>query len=103
VAAQVALAHPGFMRESVARTIAERERVARALRDHPTWHVFPSSANFLLIRTPDAAQAWRSLLAGGVRVRRQDAQPGLEGCLRVTIGTPRENDAFLRAAGVASG
>lgn len=103
VAAQVALAHPGFMRESVARTVAERERVARALRDHPTWRVFPSSANFLLIRTPDAAQAWCSLLAGGVLVRRQDAQPGLEGCLRVTIGTPRENDAFLRAAGVAFG
>jgi anaerobic selenocysteine-containing dehydrogenase len=103
VAAEVALAHPGFMRASVARTIAERDRVAAALRAHPTWQVFPSSANFLLIRTPDAAQAWRTLLAGGVLVRRQDAQPGLEGCLRVTIGTPAENDAFLRAAGVAVG
>lgn len=103
VAAEVALAHPGFMRASVARTVAERDRVAAALRAHPTWQVFPSSANFLLIRTPDAAQAWRMLLAGGVLVRRQDAQPGLEGCLRVTIGTPAENDAFLRAAGVAVG
>jgi histidinol-phosphate aminotransferase len=103
VAAQVALEHPEVMRCSVARTVAERDRVAAALRAHPTWQVFPSSANFLLIRTPDAAQAWRALLAGGVLVRRQDAQPGLEGCLRVTIGRPAENDAFLRAAGIAVG
>ena len=37
--------------------------------------MFPSSANFLLIRTPDAAQAWRTLLAGGARVEVQTDDP----------------------------
>ena len=60
----------------------------------------PSHANFLLVRTPDAAQAHAQLLAGGVLVRRQDSLPGLHGCLRVTVGTTEENDAFLRAAGL---
>jgi histidinol-phosphate aminotransferase len=50
------------------------------------------------VRTPDPAAAWRRLLERGVLVRRQDALPSLAGCLRVSIGTPAENDAFLAAA-----
>jgi histidinol-phosphate aminotransferase len=69
-----------------------------ALRLHPTWTVHPSRANFFLVRTPDAEVAWKGLLAAGVLVRRQDHLPGLKGCLRVSVGTPAENDAFLRAA-----
>ena len=53
------------------------------------------------VRTPDAARAHADLLAAGVLVRRQDGLPGLAGCLRVTIGSPAENDAFLAAAGLA--
>jgi histidinol-phosphate aminotransferase len=101
VCAQVALEHPGYVRERVAQAVAERERVAAALARHPTWTVHPSAANFLLVRTPDAARAHASLLAAGVLVRRQDSLPGLAGCLRVTIGTPAENDAFLAAAGLS--
>ncbi len=98
VCAQVALANPGYMRERVARVIAERERMTAALARHPAWQVTPSQANFLLIRTPDAARAYQTLLAQGVRVRRQDSLHGLAGCIRVTVGTPEENDAFLVAA-----
>ena len=65
---------------------------------HPTWRSHPSRANFFLVRTPDAEVAWRSLLERGILVRRQDHLPGLEGCLRVSVGTPTENDAFLKAA-----
>lgn len=100
VAAEVALANPGYMRERVERTIRERERLALALRRHPSWRVYPSAANFLLIRTPDASRAYDALLSAGVLVRRQDTCPDLTGCIRVTVGTPEENDAFLRAAGV---
>ena len=67
------------------------------LLEHPTWTVYPSQANFLLVRTPDAKAAHAGLLAHGVLVRRQDSYPGLEGCLRVSIGTPEENSAFLEA------
>ncbi len=100
IAAEVALSNPGYMRERVERTIRERERVARALRQHPTWEVYASAANFLLIRTPDAARASEQLLQAGVLVRRQDAYSSLAGCIRVTVGTPEENDLFLRAAGL---
>ena len=72
-----------------------------ALGNHGV-RVIPSAANFLLIRTPDAAQAYASLLSGGVLVRKQDSYFGLQGCIRVTIGTREENDAFLRAAGLSA-
>lgn len=100
VCAQVALEHPGYVRERVAFTLLERERMVTALQAHPTWRVLPSQANFLLIRTPDAAAAHAALLAQGVLVRRQDSLHGLQGCLRVTVGTADENSAFLRAAGL---
>jgi len=100
IAAQVALENPGYMKDRVERTIQERERVRLALKRHPSWEVFPSSANFLLIRTPDASRAHAELLSAGVLVRRQDAYAGLEGCIRVTVGSREENDAFLRAAGL---
>lgn len=100
VCAQVALEHPGYVQERVALTLRERERLFAALQRHPTWRALPSQANFLLVRTPDAAQAHAQLLAGGVLVRRQDRLHALQGCIRVTVGTVEENDAFLRAAGV---
>jgi histidinol-phosphate aminotransferase len=98
VAAQVALANPGYMHERVAQTISERERVYEALQAQPQWQVYPSCGNFLLIRTPDAAKAFAHLLAAGVLVRRQDSHLGLQGCIRVTIGAPHENDTFIQAA-----
>jgi histidinol-phosphate aminotransferase len=77
---------------------AERDRVMSELARHPTWKTHPSQANFFLVRTPDAESAWRSLRERGILVRRQDHLPGLTGCLRVSVGTPAENDAFLEAA-----
>ena len=98
ITAQVALAHPEYVQRQVAQVLQERARVTAALQTHATWQVLPSSANFLLIRTPDAAAAYQGLLAQGVLVRRQDSYFGLHGCIRVTIGTPAENSAFLAAA-----
>jgi histidinol-phosphate aminotransferase len=100
VCAEVALDNPGYMHDRVALTLAERERMLQALLRHPIWKTLPSSANFLLVRTLDAAGAYNSLLAKGVLVRRQDSYEGLQGCIRVTIGTRAENDAFLAAAGL---
>jgi histidinol-phosphate aminotransferase len=102
VCAQVALEQPGYVKARVAQTLRERERLFKALQRHPSWSPLPSHANFLLVRTPDAAQAHAQLLAGGVLVRRQDRLHGLQGCFRVTVGTVEENNAFLRAAGLAA-
>jgi len=93
-----ALESPGYVAPLVQRVVAERERIRTALAGHPTWRVHGSATNFLLVRTPDAAAAFEGLLSRGVLVRRQDHHPGLEGCLRVTVGLPSENDAFLSAA-----
>jgi histidinol-phosphate aminotransferase len=95
---EVALDHPQYVQSRVEETLTERERVYGALQKHPSWTVYPSQANFLLIRTPDAAAAHRALLERGVLVRRQDSYSGLTGCVRVSIGTPAENDAFIEAA-----
>ena len=95
---ETVLESPGRAAEVGARLAAERDRVIAGLASHPMWRPYPSRANFFLVRTPDAEAAWRSLLARGILVRRQDHLPGLAGCLRVSVGTPAENDAFLKAA-----
>jgi histidinol-phosphate aminotransferase len=95
---QVALEYPEYLNQRVARTKLERDRMTTALMQHPSWKVFPSGGNFILIRTLDARAAYEGLFKQGVLVRRQDSYFGLEGCIRVTVGTVQENDAFLRAA-----
>ncbi|WP_412029686.1 pyridoxal phosphate-dependent aminotransferase [Deinococcus yunweiensis] len=95
---EVALEHPTYVHERVTEAVAERGRMLDALRDHPTCTALPSQANFFLLRTPDADAAYRHFLSRGIVVRRQDRLHLLAGCLRVAVGTPAENDAFLAAA-----
>lgn len=93
-AARAALAHGDQTLASVQRLIAERERVVDALAGLG-FDVVPSDANFVLYgRFADAPAAWRSYVDNGVLVR----DVGVPGHLRVTIGTPEENDAFLEAS-----
>jgi histidinol-phosphate aminotransferase len=98
VVAQVALEHPAYVESRVNETLLERQRVFEALQTHKTWTIYPSHANYHLIRTNDAKRAHAQLLERGVLVRRQDSLPGLEGCIRVSVGTPEENTAFISAA-----
>lgn len=85
-------------RAGVEQVLGERERMAAALEGTPgVRKVFPSHANFLLVRFDDAQRAWERLLAAGVVVRDQRAVPGLGDALRISIGLPRQNDRVLRA------
>jgi histidinol-phosphate aminotransferase len=93
-----ALESPGYVEALAARIAAERDRLQAGLSRHPSWKAFPSATNFVLVRTPDARAAYEGLLARSVLVRRQDHYPGLEGCLRISVGTAAENDALLAAA-----
>ncbi|MBL8243459.1 MAG: histidinol-phosphate transaminase [Rhodanobacteraceae bacterium] len=82
----------------LAQSKAERKRLADALAAHPAVrHVWPSAANFLVFRVDDAHATWQQLLARGVIVRDVSHYLGLANCLRVSVGTPEENDRFLHA------
>jgi histidinol-phosphate aminotransferase len=93
-AARAALRHGESTLESVALLGRERDRVMASLRQLGA-QVVPSDANFVLFgRFRDADTAWRRYLEHGVLIR----DVGIEQHLRVTVGTPEENDAFLAAS-----
>jgi histidinol-phosphate aminotransferase len=97
LAAERALEGSGLLEERVAAVVRERERVREALQGIPGVRVTPSRANFLLFEVDDAQRVFRSLVESGVLVRDvSGGHPRLSRSLRVTIGTPRENDLFLR-------
>ncbi len=72
----------------------------RALRATKGIEAFPSEGNFLLFRIEgDTAAAHARFLEQGVLIRDMSSWKGCEGCLRVSIGTPPENDRFIAALG----
>jgi histidinol-phosphate aminotransferase len=94
-AARAALRHSVATLGSVALLRRERDRVVAELAA-AGYDVVPSDANFVLFgRFADASRAWQAFLDDGVLIR----DVGIPERLRVTIGTPEENEAFLRAAG----
>lgn len=98
IAGRVALRFIDEMNDRVRLIVAERERLSTAMRALPI-EVFPSGANFILFRpvSVDGRAAWQGLLDRSVLVRDCSGWPRLSGCLRATVGTPDENDAFLSA------
>jgi histidinol-phosphate aminotransferase len=97
-AGRLALDFADDMRTRVAGLVEERGRLVARLAELPV-EVWPSGANFVLFRPTgrDGAEVWKALLERSVLVRDCSSWPRLDGCLRVTIGTPAEDDAFLTA------
>ena len=97
-AGRIALRFDAAMRSRVASLVEERGRLVARLADLPVT-VWPSAANFVLFRPHDheGTAVWQALLERSVLVRDCSRWPRLDGCLRVTIGTPAEDDAFLAA------
>ncbi len=82
----------------VSDLIRGRDHIMHALGLLEGVEVFPSEANFVLFRVEHASALWRDLLHNhSVLIRDFSRTPGLESCLRVTIGTPDENRRFLEA------
>jgi histidinol-phosphate aminotransferase len=98
LAGRVALRYADDMNKRVASLVAERTRITVALHPLPV-DVFESGANFILFRPTgaDGRVVWQSLVDRNVLVRDCSSWPRLDNCLRVTVGTPDENDRFLEA------
>ncbi len=82
----------------VAEIVAQRIRlVHKFLRYTCIRRVFPSEANFLLVKVDDADALYAHLIADGIIVRNRTKVPGCKDCLRITVGLPEENDRLLKS------
>ncbi len=100
--AAFALQHEAELRERIARVCHDRDVLHQALLSRDDLQVWPSEANFLLVRlvNADATAAHAGLRARGVLVKNLDgSHPALTGCLRITVGSPEENQLLLEALG----
>jgi histidinol-phosphate aminotransferase len=100
LAGRLALEYGAEMDARVAALVEERGRLVAALAELPV-SLWPSGANFVLFRPDerDGDEVWKQLVERSVLVRNVAGFPGLDGCLRVTVGTRDEDDRFLQALG----
>lgn len=94
-AGMAVLESPDYVQHYINEVSTERQRVFAALADLAHVKVEPSVTNFMIFNVSDPERYYRGLLARGVLIRRQDHL--LPGYLRVSLGTPDENTAFIEA------
>ncbi len=86
-----------IIREQIEILKKEREKLINELKNFDGIKVYPSDANFILIKTPNGDLVHKKLIEKGVLVRNMSHIPKMENCLRVSIGKPEENEIFLEA------
>jgi histidinol-phosphate aminotransferase len=97
-AALFALDHADEYARQAALLRSERSRLQEALRAVAGVTVFPSEANMVLVRVPDARRCFEGMKSRGILVKHiAGLHPLLAECLRLTVGTPDENDAMIQA------
>lgn len=97
-AAMERLEHMDEIRAWVDEALSERTRMMQAVAALPICkQVYPSDANFFLARVTDACRIYDALVEQGIIVRNRHRIMMCENCLRITIGTPAENDELLAA------
>jgi histidinol-phosphate aminotransferase len=88
----------------VAEIAGERFRLEKSLPESPqVLKVHESDSNFLLVEVKDPDGLYDKLLGSGIIVRNRSKVRGCEGCLRITVGTPSENDRLLNVLGISTG
>ncbi|MDQ3130824.1 MAG: histidinol-phosphate transaminase [Acidobacteriota bacterium] len=93
-----AMENKSQVEKTIAEIIAEREKVIDNLRDFAfVTKIYPTDANFVLVKTTDAEKIYRFLLDEKIVVRNRNNVELCAGCLRITIGTPEENESLLKA------
>jgi histidinol-phosphate aminotransferase len=97
-AAEVALDNIDRFQIAMAAIIEERDRLGKALTEVPGVRVFPSGGNFFLFEVPAApGDIFEKLCHRGILIRDVSSYPMLSRCLRVSVGTKKENDCFVSA------
>jgi histidinol-phosphate aminotransferase len=87
--------------EKISIIISERKRLQQALPEFDLIReVYASDANFLLVKVNDALGVYNYLLSKNIVVRNRSNQPLCENCVRITVGTPEENNALLEALNI---
>jgi histidinol-phosphate aminotransferase len=100
IAAELVLENMDELEQQAKLIRDERESLIEKMRDIDRLQVFPSQANFILFRVLDksAGEVFESIRRSGVLIKNMKADEGLlKNCLRVTVGTPDENVAFVKA------
>jgi histidinol-phosphate aminotransferase len=97
VVAAVALEEIHVLKKSVATILAQRDALWPALRAFSFLKVYPSDANFFLVRAHNGAALFQHLLQDGILVRDVSGYPGLEHCLRISVGKQEENKKLLES------
>jgi histidinol-phosphate aminotransferase len=97
VVAEKVLQHRDVLDEQARLICAERTRLAERVRALPGVLAYPSDANFVLARMPRALAVFEELKRQGVLVRCFPEHPMVKDCLRLTVGTPAENDRLVGA------
>ncbi len=98
ITAEFALANAAVFEQQTAQIRSDRTKMYQQLQNLPQVEVFPSAANFILFRVPDADTVFHKLKQQGILIKNLHPSGGLlTNCLRVTIGTPGENEVFLTA------
>jgi histidinol-phosphate aminotransferase len=93
-----ALENAKIVKKNIAEIIAEREKLTARLRDFSfVTKIYPTDANFVLVKTTDAAKIYKFLLDEKIVVRNRSSVELCAGCLRITVGTPFENDKLLKS------
>jgi histidinol-phosphate aminotransferase len=83
------------MRSAISSIVSERERLSKELAEIKGVMAYPSEANFILFKVKNPEKVYAGLLKKGVLIRNMKGV--INGCLRVTVGSKKENDIFLRA------
>ena len=92
------LTHGDIRNNWVREIVQERKHLANALMTYTeVEQVYPSDANFLLVKVKNPQKMYFDLLKSGIIVRDRSNVPLCEGCLRITVGTPEENRQLLDA------
>ncbi|MBN3519496.1 histidinol-phosphate transaminase [Algoriphagus lutimaris] len=93
-----AMSNYGKVKKMIQEILIEREFLKERLEQLPfIQHIFPSHANFLLIKMPNATEVYNELIEQKVIVRNRSKVLLCEDCLRISVGTRNENEAFLKA------